>query len=161
EASPLGELIAALIAGISRAVGCTHQGADPLLLGAGRVGPSLVEALVARDQVGPRRREPGHEDLLHPRPTMQSDSVDEDGSGLYASWASPPTSSPSSGESLIPGISGATRTPEGIPASLPLATASSRLRGCGVCGSVSRQILSSSVGTEKLTETSATSASSR
>ena len=51
----------------------------------------------------------------------------------------------------MPGISGATSTPEGIPASLNAATASSRLRGCGVCGSVSRQIFSSSVGTEKLT----------
>ena len=42
-----------------------------------------------------------------------------------------------------------------MPASLNFATASSRLRGCGVCGSVWRQIFSSRVGTEKLTETSA------
>ena len=78
-----------------------------------------------------------------------------------ASSAIETISSTSSGESLMPGISGAISTPDGIPASLNFATASRRLRGCGVCGSVWRQIFSSRVGTEKLTETSATSASSR
>ena len=42
------------------------------------------------------------------------------------------------GESLIPGISGATSTPTGMPASFNAATASIRLRGCGVRGSVAR-----------------------
>jgi hypothetical protein len=77
-----------------------------------------------------------------------------------ASSASETISSTSSGESLMPGINGATSTPDGMPASLNFATASSRLRGWGVCGSVSRQIFSSRVGTEKLTLTSATAASS-
>ena len=35
-----------------------------------------------------------------------------------------------------------------MPARLSSATASSRLRGCGVCGSVARQAFSSMVGTE-------------
>ena len=38
----------------------------------------------------------------------------------------------------------------GCPARLSSATASSRARGCGVCGSVARHAFSSSVGTERL-----------
>ena len=59
-------------------------------------------------------------------------------------------SSTCSGESLMPGISGAIRTPVSIPASCSSATASSRFRGLGVCGSVARHAFSSSVGTERL-----------
>ena len=55
-----------------------------------------------------------------------------------------------SGESLIPGMSGATRTPQGMPARLSSATASIRLRGWGVCGSLARHAFSSRVGTERL-----------
>ena len=51
-----------------------------------------------------------------------------------------------SGESLMPGISGAISTPVGMPARLSSATASIRLRGCGVCGSLARQAFSSRVG---------------
>ena len=47
-----------------------------------------------------------------------------------------------------------------MPARLSSATASSRLRGCGVCGSVARQAFSSMVGTENAADTSARSASS-
>ena len=54
------------------------------------------------------------------------------------------------GESLMPGISGAIRTPVGMPARLSSATASMRLRGCGVCGSLARQAFSSSVGIDRL-----------
>ena len=49
----------------------------------------------------------------------------------------------------MPGISGAIRTPVGMPARFSSATASRRLRGCGVCGSVARHAFSSSVGTER------------
>ena len=55
-----------------------------------------------------------------------------------------------SGESLTPGMSGATSTPVGMPARLSSATASIRLRGWGVCGSLARQAFSSSVGIERL-----------
>ncbi len=67
-----------------------------------------------------------------------------------ASAQSRTISSTCSGESLMPGISGATSTPTGIPASLSSAIASIRLRGCGVAGSVARQAFSSSVGIERL-----------
>ena len=67
-----------------------------------------------------------------------------------ASSASSRMRSTCSGASLIPGISGAIRIPVGIPCRLSSATASSRLRGCGVCGSVARQGLSSSVGIDRL-----------
>ena len=67
-----------------------------------------------------------------------------------ASAASSRIGATCSGASLIPGISGATRMPVGMPARLSSATASSRLRGCGVWGSVDRQAFSSSVGTERL-----------
>ena len=49
----------------------------------------------------------------------------------------------------MPGISGAIRIPVGIPAALSFATASSRARGCGVCGSLARHAFSSSVGTDR------------
>ena len=49
----------------------------------------------------------------------------------------------------MPGMSGAIRTPHGIPWRLSSATASMRLRGCGVCGSLERQAFSSSVGIER------------
>ena len=62
-----------------------------------------------------------------------------------------------SGASLMPGISGAIRMPVGMPARLSSATASSRARGFGVCGSVARQAFSSSVGTDRHALTSATS----
>ena len=58
-----------------------------------------------------------------------------------------------SGSSLMPGISGATRTPDSMPRERSSATASRRAAGLGVCGSVARQAASSSVGTERLTET--------
>ena len=61
----------------------------------------------------------------------------------------------------MPGMSGATRIPVGIPARLSSPTASSRARGFGVCGSVCRQAFSSSVGTENDALMSATSAISR
>ncbi len=48
--------------------------------------------------------------------------------------------------------------PVGIPARLSSATASSRARGFGVCGSVARQAFSSSVGTERQALTSVTAA---
>ena len=60
----------------------------------------------------------------------------------------------------MPGINGAIRMPVGIPARLSSATASRRLRGWGVCGSVSRQAFSSSVGTDRLAANSVTSTSS-
>ncbi|HEY2602089.1 MAG TPA: hypothetical protein VGI67_11070 [Thermoleophilaceae bacterium] len=51
---------------------------------------------------------------------------------------------------LMPGISGATSTPVGMPARLSSPTASSRARGFGVCGSLARHAFSSIVGTERL-----------
>ena len=54
-----------------------------------------------------------------------------------------------SGASFTPGISGATRTPVGMPARLSSATASSRARGFGVCGSLARHAFSSSVGIDR------------
>ena len=53
------------------------------------------------------------------------------------------------GASLMPGISGAIRTPVGIPARFSSATASRRARGLGVCGSVARHAFSSSVGIDR------------
>ena len=53
------------------------------------------------------------------------------------------------GLSLIPGMSGAIRIPDGMPARLSSPTAASRVLGCGVCGSVARQAFSSSVGTDR------------
>ena len=73
-----------------------------------------------------------------------------------ASVASSTICSTCSGASLIPGISGAIRTPVGIPLRLSSATASSRARGCGVCGSVARHAFSSSVGTDRQALTSVT-----
>ena len=67
----------------------------------------------------------------------------------FASVASSTMRSTCSGASLIPGISGATSTPVGIPLRLSSSTASSRARGCGVCGSVARHAFSSSVGTDR------------
>ncbi len=63
-----------------------------------------------------------------------------------------------SGASLIPGISGAMRMPVGMPWRLSSATASSRARGFGVCGSVARHAFSSSVGTDRQALTSVTAA---
>ena len=57
-----------------------------------------------------------------------------------------------------PGISGAIRIPVGMPLRLSSATASSRARGFGVCGSVARQAFSSSVGTDRQALTSVTAA---
>ena len=65
-----------------------------------------------------------------------------------ASSASSRISAICAGSSLIPGISGATRIPVLIPARLSSATASSRARGFGVCGSVARHARSSIVGTD-------------
>ena len=66
-----------------------------------------------------------------------------------ASSASATIRSTCPGPSLIPGISGAIRIPVGMPIRLSSATASSRARGCGVCGSVARHAFSSSVGTDR------------
>ena len=60
---------------------------------------------------------------------------------------------------MTPGISGAIRTPVGIPARFSSPAASSRFRGWGVWGSVSRQAFSSRVGTERLAAKSVTSTS--
>ena len=49
----------------------------------------------------------------------------------------------------MPGMSGAISTPVGMPARFSSATASIRLRGCGVCGSLARHAFSSSVGMER------------
>ena len=75
-----------------------------------------------------------------------------------ASVASSAMRSTCSGASLIPGISGAMRMPVGIPWRLSSATASSRARGWGVCGSVARHARSSRVGTERQALTSVTAA---
>ena len=72
---------------------------------------------------------------------------------MLSAPASPTAATSSStwpGASLTPGISGAIRTPVGIPARASSATASIRLRGCGVCGSVRRHAFSSRVGIERL-----------
>ena len=61
----------------------------------------------------------------------------------------------------MPGISGATRIPQGMPARFSSPTASSRARGFGVCGSVARHAFSSSVGTDRHALTSVTAAISR
>jgi hypothetical protein len=71
-----------------------------------------------------------------------------------ASVASRTISATCSGASLMPGISGATSTPVGMPARLSSATASRRARGFGVCGSVARQAFSSIVGTDSAAEIS-------
>ena len=57
----------------------------------------------------------------------------------------------------MPGISGAIRTPVGMPARFSSATASIRLRGCGVCGSLARHAFSSSVGIDRFAANPATS----
>ena len=62
---------------------------------------------------------------------------------------------------MTPGISGATSTPFGIPLRTSSATASTRFRGCGVCGSVARQAFSSSVGIDRFALNSVRSASSQ
>ena len=62
------------------------------------------------------------------------------------------------GLSLMPGISGAIRTLVGIPARFSSATASMRLRGCGVCGSLARHGFSSSVGIDRFAWMSVTAA---
>ncbi len=61
----------------------------------------------------------------------------------------------------MPGISGAIRTPVGIPARFSSATASRRARGLGVCGSVARHAFSSSVGIDRQALNSVRCASSR
>ena len=66
-----------------------------------------------------------------------------------ASAASSTIRSTCAGASLMPGISGAIRTPVGIPARLSSATASRRAFGLGVWGSVARHAFSSSVGIER------------
>ena len=79
---------------------------------------------------------------------------------MFTAPASPHSSRISStcrGSSLMPGISGAIRTPVGIPARLSSATASIRLRGCGVCGSLARHAFSSRVGMERFAANPATS----
>ena len=50
-------------------------------------------------------------------------------------------------------MTGAIRIPEEMPLLLSSATASSRARGLGLCGSVARQAVSSRVGTERFTWT--------
>ena len=79
---------------------------------------------------------------------------------MFTAPASPHSSRISStcfGESLMPGMSGAISTPVGMPARLSSATASIRLRGCGVCGSLARHAFSSSVGIERFAANPATS----
>ena len=75
-----------------------------------------------------------------------------------ASAASARIASTCSGASLIPGMSGATRIPVGMPAALSALTAARRARGLGVCGSVARHAPSSRVGTERFADTSVTAA---
>ena len=53
------------------------------------------------------------------------------------------------GSSLMPGMSGATRTLTAMPLRLSSAAASSRAYGLGVRGSLARHAFSSIVGTEK------------
>ena len=73
--------------------------------------------------------------------------------GAPASTQARTTSSSCSRRSDRPGRIGATSTPHGMPASLIRATASIRLRGCGVPGSVARHTSSSSVPIEKHSST--------
>ena len=63
------------------------------------------------------------------------------------------TSESCSSPSESPGRIGATRTPQGMPASVSRASASTRRRGGGVPGSLMRQTGSSSVPIEKFTRT--------
>jgi hypothetical protein len=77
-----------------------------------------------------------------------------------ASRAALTTSAMSSGLSEMPGRIGAIPTPASIPASRNRESARSRCAGGGVFGSVSRQMRSSSVGTENVTETFAFDAAS-
>jgi hypothetical protein len=77
-----------------------------------------------------------------------------------ASRAARTTSSSCSGRSERPGRIGAIPTPAFTPASTSVFSARSRCRGGAVPGSVFRQTSWSSVGTEKLTETSARDAAS-
>src|SRR2546421_6874668 len=71
--SPRLELVTAPVARVARSVRRSHQRADALALGGRRIGAALVELVVARNEVRPGGREPGHEDLLHPRPEVQGD----------------------------------------------------------------------------------------
>ena len=112
---------------------------------------------------GPRGRagpvaQPVDKDLAHLAAQVQRDPGDAGRAGLGASSR---ISSTCAGESLMPGISGAIRTPVGIPARLSSATASIRLRGWGVRGSVARQARSSRVGIERLARELGAPASSR
>ena len=86
---------------------------------------------------------------------MPADAV---GAGLAAAARAAPRPAP--GSSFTPGISGAIRTPVGIPSRFSSATASIRFRGCGVCGSVALQAFSSRVGIERLATNSVRSESS-
>ena len=111
------------------------------------VGAAAVQLLVARHQVRPVRPQPVEEDVAHR--AAQEQRLAADRASPRPPSASSTISSTCSGASLMPGISGAIRTPVGIPARLSSATASSRARGCGVCGSVARHAFSSSVGTDR------------
>ena len=97
--------------------------------------------------------QPVHEHLAHLPPQVQGDAGHVRRPRLRRQLEDRSTCS---GASLIPGISGAIRIPVRIPARLSSATASSRARGCGVCGSVARHAFSSSVGTDSAALKSAT-----
>ena len=98
------------------------------------VGAALVQLLVAGQQVGPVLAQPVEPDLAHL--AAQVERRRRRSSPAPASSSSSRSGSTCSGASLTPGISGAIRTPVRIPARFSSATASIRLRGCGVCGSV-------------------------
>ena len=63
------------------------------------------------------------------------------------------TAASCSGESDMPGSTGAIRTPQGMPAAFRRATASTRRSGGGVPGSLARHTSSSSVPIERLQRT--------
>ena len=77
-----------------------------------------------------------------------------------ASRAARTTSASCSGRSEIPGRIGAIPTDARMPAPTSCSSARRRWRGGAVPGSVSRQTSTSSVGTEKVTDTSARRAAS-
>ena len=132
------------------------ESADPLLLYARQVRAARVELLVALHEVRPVGAQPVHEDAAHLAAQVQRRC--RRCRSRRPRRAARRISSTCSGSSLMPGISGATRTPVGMPARLSSATASSRARGLGVCGSLARQAFSSSVGTERFALTSVTAA---
>ena len=68
----------------ARAPARPGQRGDPVALCLGRVGAARVEALVARHEVRPVRREPIHEDLAHLAAQVQADAADVDGARLAA-----------------------------------------------------------------------------